>query len=278
MVRLAAACAAQPATDLLAVEEPLEVRVNGRALAVIMRTPGNDAALARGFLLTEGIVERPEQIAALRENAGGEEHPQNVVAVELTADAGFNAEEHARQFFATSSCGICGKSSLEAVRLKARPVVADWKLERAAMAGMPEAMRAGQRAFAQTGSLHAAALFGRDGRMIDLAEDVGRHNAVDKVIGRAAERSLGAKGSRESEGDGGAAPWPLGEHVLMVSGRISFEITQKALMAGIGVVGAVSGATSLAVELAEEQGMTLVGFVRGETMTVYAGPWRLLAS
>ncbi len=247
-----------PETDSVVVEEPLEIRVNGHPLAVIMRTPGDDAALTRGFLLTEGIVQGPDQIAGLRIDAGDPEHPQNVIAITLAPGTAFDAETHRRNFFATSSCGICGKSSLESVRLKARPLVAKWNIGAATMLAMPGAMRERQEMFDQTGSLHAAALFNPEGRLLNMAEDIGRHNVVDKVIGHAADEH-----------------WPLAECALFVSGRMSFEITQKALMAGIAVIGAVSGVSSLAVDLAEEQGMTIAGFVRDGVMTVYAGGWRL---
>lgn len=258
VVRLSADRREPPATDLVVVEEPLEIRVNSASLAVTMRTPGDDDALARGFLLTEGLIDRPDQIAGIKVNAGVAEQPGNVVAVDLVLDTPFDPDANARRFFATSSCGICGKSTLEAVRQRAKPVVADWKLPAATLLAMPEAMRERQKTFSETGSLHAAALFDREGRLLDLAEDVGRHNAVDKVIGRAAlER------------------WPVEERVLFVSGRVSFEITQKALMAGLAMIGAVSGASTLAVDLAEEQNLTLAGFVRDGSMTVYAGAWRL---
>lgn len=247
-----------PSTDLVVVEEPLEIRVNSGSLAVTMRTPGDDAALARGFMLTEGLIEFPDQIAGIKVDAGPAEHPQNVVSVDLVLDTPFDPAAHARNFFATSSCGICGKSTLEAVRLRAKPVVADWRIPAATLLALPEAMRERQKTFSETGSLHAAALFDGEGRLLELAEDVGRHNAVDKVIGRAATER-----------------WPLEHRVLFVSGRVGFEIAQKALMAGLAVIGAVSGASTLSVDLAEEQGLTLAGFVRDGSMTVYAGAWRL---
>lgn len=258
VVRMDASKQEAPSTDRVVVEEPLEIRVNGGSLAVTMRTPGDDEALARGFMLTEGLIDRPNQIAGIKVDAGPAEQPQNVVAVELAPDTPFDLKAHARQFFATSSCGICGKSTLEAVRLRARPVVADWKIRAARLLAMPGAMRERQKTFSETGSLHAAALFDREGRLLELAEDVGRHNAVDKVIGRAAKER-----------------WPLEERILFVSGRVGFEIAQKGVMAGIAVIGAVSGASTLAVDLAEEQGLTLAGFVRDGSMTVYAGGWRL---
>jgi len=258
VVRMEATRREAPSTDLVVVEEPLEIRVNSGSLAVTMRTPGDDAALARGFMLTEGLIDQPNQIAGIKINAGPAEHLQNVVAVDLVLDTPFDPAAHARHFFATSSCGICGKTTLEAVRLRAKPVVADWKLPAATLLAMPAAMRQRQKTFSETGSLHAAALFDLEGRLLELAEDVGRHNAVDKAIGRAATKC-----------------WPLEERILFVSGRIGFEIAQKAVMAGLAVVGAVSGGSTLAVDLAEEHGLTLAGFVRSGSMTVYAGTWRL---
>lgn len=257
--RLRAGGDAEPETDLLVVEEPLEIRIAGRPIAVVMRTPGDDEALVRGFLLTEAIVDAPDRIAAVRVDAGERAHPRNVVAVDLADGAPFDPDAHARQFYATSSCGICGKSSLEAVRLAARPVVARWTLPAAALLAMPVAMRVRQETFTRTGSLHAAALFDASGLLLDLAEDVGRHNAVDKIVGRASVHG----------------PWPLEGRVLFVSGRISFEIAQKALMAGVAVIGGVSGASTLAVDLAEDHGLTLAGFVRDGGMVVYSGAWRI---
>lgn len=246
--------------DRLTVEEPLEIRVAGSPLVVIMRTPGNDEALAAGFLLTEGIVERAEEIFTIEPGRG--ERPEekgNVVEVRLAEGVEFDRDRFARAFFANSSCGICGKGSIEEVSRRAGPLGGRWSVEPALITKSMEAMRAGQAEFAKTGSLHGAALFDLEGGLIGLAEDVGRHNAVDKVIGRAAlERRL-----------------PLDRTFLTVSGRIAFEIAQKALVAGIPLVAAVSGASSLAVELAEEQGMTLVGFTRGGALTVYHGGRRI---
>jgi len=239
--------------DILTTEEPLEVRVHGKSLAVIMRTPGNDIELAAGFLVTEGIVERFDRVGAIEaceDPDNGE--ALNVVNVTLI-DAEFDEERFRRNFYASSSCGICGKASIEAIATKSNPVRGDWRVEVKTLLAMPDKLHAAQRVFAQTGSLHAAGIFDLNGDLIDVAEDVGRHNAVDKVIGRAAlEDRL-----------------PLDRAILVVSGRISFEITQKALMAGIPCIGAVSGASSLAVELAEQFSMTLAGFLRGDSMVVY---------
>ena len=258
--------------DTLAAEEPLEIRVGGVPLAVTMRTPGHDLELATGFLITEGIVAGPWQIAAAQVCAGppavarplleDDTPPANVVEVTLVAGVAPPPPSAARAFYTTSSCGICGKASVDAVRTQAvfdvaaDPVVVD----PAVLVELPDRLRAVQRVFATTGGLHAAALADPvTGELLCVREDVGRHNAVDKVIGAAALR-LGL---------------PLSGRVLLVSGRASFELAQKALMVGIPVLAAVSAPSSLAVDLAAEVGMTLVGFLRGRTMNVYAGGHRL---
>lgn len=239
--------------DKITVEEPMEIRIGGQSLAVIMRTPGDDRALAAGFLITEQIVPELKLIEKI------EHLEDNIIDVRLNPGIQIETERLKRNFYASSSCGICGKASIEAITLSAIPITADWRIAPATVLALPDRLRAAQSLFAETGSLHGAGLFDREGNLLDAAEDVGRHNAVDKVIGKAAL----------------ADRLPLGEHILMVSGRISFEITQKALMAGIALIAAVSGASSLAVELAEDQGMTLAGFVRGDSMTIYSAPWRI---
>ena len=247
-------------TDRLTVEEPLEIRVKGEPLAVIMRTPGDDAALAAGFMVTEALVGRPDEIDRIEIVTEGENGKKgNVVNVRLAGDAGLAEEVQSRRFYTSSSCGICGKASIEAVTLNARPVSGRWDVPADLVLDLPNRLRAAQSVFDETGSLHAAGLFDLEGNLVDLAEDVGRHNALDKVIGRAVL----------------AGRLPLDRTILMASGRISFEIAQKALMAGIPMIGAVSGASSLAVDLAEDQGMTLAGFIRGGSMTVYHGAWRI---
>lgn len=249
--------------DTLAAEEPLEIRVGwggrpGAPLAVTMRTPGDDLDLAVGFLLTEGIVRGVDDVRTARLCAGtGELDAYNVVEVVLADGVPAPVTDPRRNFYTTSSCGVCGKASIDAVRTRSQfPVAGDpVRVPAATLAALPDRLRDKQRVFARTGGLHAAGLFTATGDLIALREDVGRHNAVDKVVGWAArERRL-----------------PLHSHVLLVSGRASFELAQKAWMAGVPVLAAVSAPSTLAVALAEEAGMTLVGFLRGATMNVYAG-------
>jgi len=253
--------------DRLAAEEPLEIRVErtGHAptsLAVTMRTPGNDFELAAGFLLTEGIVSRKRDLARI-EYCTDASVPQeyNIVSAVLRPDVEFNADRLSRHFYMSSSCGVCGKTSLEAVRVAARhPIPKDTPLTAAeTIAAIPERLRTGQALFSQTGGLHAAGLFDAAGRRGSVREDVGRHNAVDKVVG---EQFL-------------ADHVPLSDRILTVSGRASFEIIQKAAVAGVPFVVAVGAPSSLAVTLANEFGMTLVGFARGERFNVYAGRHRI---
>jgi FdhD protein len=248
-------------TDSVVVEEPMEIRVGGVPVAVTMRTPGNDFDLAVGFLVTEGVIEGASQIVSIRtcEAAAGGEH--NLLVVELAASAPPFDRERARAFYVSSSCGLCGRASLDAVRTRAQWDVAGdpVRVSAAVLAGLPARLRESQRVFERTGGLHAAALFTADGELRCVREDVGRHNAFDKVIGWAAT-------------DGRL---PLRSHVILASGRASFELAQKALLAGIPVLAAVSAPSSLAIELAEEAGMTLVGFLRDGTMNVYAGHQRI---
>src|SRR5438105_11670201 len=247
--------------DTLASEEPLEIRVDGTALAVTMRTPGNDFELAAGFLFTEGVVDDPAQILRLRYCVGEEEAQEfNVLNADLAAGAPGPVVGE-RNFTTTSACGLCGKASIDTVRARASfDVRADAvSLPAKVLASLPDHLREAQRVFDRTGGLHAAGLFTADGELVCLREDVGRHNAFDKVVGWAAL-------------DGRL---PLRRHVILASGRASFELTQKALMAGIPFLASVSAPSSLAVELAEEAGMTLVGFLRGTTMNVYAGEHRV---
>lgn len=251
--------------DVLAAEEPLEIRVGSRALAITMRTPGHDVELAAGFLVSEGVIGRAEEFASARHCASvdaSEENTYNVLDVTLAAGVAAPDASLERAFYTTSSCGVCGKASIDAVRTRSRfdasedALVVDAEL----LVGFPDALRAAQAVFEKTGGLHAAALFdGRTGRMLVLREDVGRHNAVDKVIGWALTHGL----------------LPLAGMVLMVSGRASFELTQKASMAGIPVLAAVSAPSSLAVELGDELGITVVGFLRGSSMVVYSRPDRI---
>ncbi|SCE75754.1 FdhD protein [Micromonospora purpureochromogenes] len=255
--------------DTLSVEEPLEIRVGPagpgrrRPLAVTMRTPGDDIDLAIGFLLTEGLIRSTEDVLTAQLCAGAETpNTYNVVDVVLAPGVPEPTADPSRNFYTTSSCGVCGKASIEAVRTRSPyPVVDDPLTVRAdVLAALPDRLRAAQRAFDRTGGLHAAGLFTAEGEPVVLREDVGRHNAVDKVVGWAVrERRL-----------------PLAGHLLLVSGRASFELTQKAWMAGVPLLAAVSAPSSLGADLAEEAGMTLVGFLRGRTMNVYAGGHRVL--
>jgi FdhD protein len=251
---------ARAASDELAAEEPLEIRVRGRAISVTMRTPGHDEELAGGFLLTEGIVRRREDILKVEHCGRNEEG--NVVNVLLAPEVPVDFARLTRHVFASSSCGLCGKASIDAIRTRARwEARADpLRVAPSLLASLPPRIREAQKVFARTGGLHAAGLFDSSGALRCLREDVGRHNAVDKVVGWAATERL----------------LPLRSHMLMVSGRASFELTQKALMAGIPMLVAVSAPSSLAVELAEDAGMTVVGFLRGETMNVYCGAERVV--
>ena len=248
--------------DLLAVEEPLEIRVGGAALVVTMRTPGHDIDLAIGFLVSEGVIVRGEQVASAIHCAGPDgENTYNVLDLALASGVDAPDASIQRNFFTTSSCGVCGKASIDAVRTRsAYPIEDDVRVDPALLVTFPDRLRAGQEIFEKTGGLHAAALFdGRTGELLVLREDVGRHNAVDKVIGWAARETL----------------LPLRGVVLQVSGRASFELTQKASMAGIPVLAAVSAPSSLAVEHARDARLTLVGFLRGDSMVVYAGAERI---
>jgi FdhD protein len=246
---------ADPRADLLAVEEPLEIRVGGQPLAVTMRTPGHDIDLAAGFLATEGVIDAAAGLSQIKMC------DDNVADVTLAPGTVLPMDRLRRNFITTSACGVCGKDSIDAIRIRARyDVSADQaRVDPAVLAALPDRLRAAQRVFASTGGLHAAGIFTAAGDLLVLREDVGRHNAVDKVIGWALR-------------DGRL---PLTGCVLLVSGRASFELTQKALMAGLPVLAAVSAPSSLAAELAQESGMTLVGFLRGSSMNVYSGAERL---
>ncbi|HEY6622792.1 MAG TPA: formate dehydrogenase accessory sulfurtransferase FdhD [Acidimicrobiales bacterium] len=251
--------------DDLAAEEPLELRVGGRSLAVTMRTPGDDFDLAAGFLVSEAVIGHQDQLAAMRYCVGAEgdgTNRFNVLDISLGAGVAPPAPSVDRAFFTTSSCGLCGKASIDAVRTRSSfDVTSDpLRIDPAMLATFPDRLRAEQKVFDKTGGLHAAAIFdGGTGDLLVLREDVGRHNAVDKVVGWALRQGR----------------LPLRCAVLLVSGRASFELAQKALMAGIPLLAAVSAPSSLAADLAAESGLTLVGFLRGPSMVVYAGGERL---
>ncbi len=243
-----------PAQDLVAVEEPLEIRIGGKAVSITMRTPGNDTELAAGFLFGEGILRSRADIERI--DADG----PNAVNVAVNVDV--DTEHLERNFYTTSSCGVCGKASIEAVystgcRMLPRNGFA---VDARIIHGLPRSLRESQAVFDRTGGLHAAALFNREGKLISVREDVGRHNAVDKVIGT----------------EFLAGRTPLLDRMLLVSGRVSFELVQKAVMAGIPLLAAVGAPSSLAVELARRFEMTLLGFVRDDRFNMYSADWRVL--
>ena len=275
--------------DCLAAEEPLEIRVEGHSVAIVMRTPGEDRELAAGFLVTEGLVHAASDLIEIRhhshcllpgwngdgrleeenEAVRGEEDSRtgpetsrsdgNVINVRLRNPESFDLKKLTRHVFTSSSCGICSKASIEAVRQQFPPVEDLCEIDPQVLLGLPKALASAQESFKRTGGLHACALFDLTGRLIVLREDVGRHNALDKVVGWAllADRL------------------PLRQHILLLSGRTSFEMMQKALAAGVPIVAAVSAPSSLAAEFARDSGQTLVGFLRGERMNIYAGAGRV---
>ena len=248
---------AQPTPDRVAVERPLEVRLNGHPFSVIMRTPGADRDLALGFLFTEGVLRRRDDVARVEE--GESAGFVNVVFARGRSEAVAAALDARRPVTLNASCGLCGRRSLESLALDAPPRAAEWSVTPDTLSALPSQLSAAQPAFAETGGLHAAGLFDPAGDPIACAEDVGRHNAVDKLIGRMLD----------------AGRLPLGRSLLVVSGRSSFEIVQKAWRAGIPLVAAVSAPSSLAIDLAREAGITLLGFVRDGRFNVYAHPERI---
>ncbi len=261
---------AERRADQLAVEEPLEIRLifgppSGRceqSISITMRTPGHDAELAAGFLLGEGIIAAGRNIETIRHcGPASEAGSFNAVRVELRADVAVDLQRLERHFYTTSSCGVCGKSSLEALEVKAAPLAAAerFRISAAAIHRLPKKLRESQEVFERTGGLHAAALFDAAGQLTEIREDVGRHNAVDKLVG---SQLL-------------AGQIPIADRGLLVSGRASFELMQKAIVAGIPLLAAVGAPSSLAVELALRFGATLIGFVRDERFNVYSGEQRI---
>ncbi len=248
--------AVRPVQDALVAEEPLEIRISDTPLAVTMRTPGHDLELAAGFLFTEGLIRTREEITKL-----GEEE-KNVVRIDLCSTSELDLDSMQRNFFSTSSCGICGKASIDQVRSrKLSRLNGDLQLSADLLCKLPDRLRQAQKIFGYTGSLHAAGLFDRRGELLLTREDVGRHNAVDKVIGWGLMNEC----------------LPLSNSIMLVSGRGGFEIVQKAIVAGIPILACVSAPSGLAVRLAREMGMTLVGFLRGKRFIVYSAPERLLS-
>jgi FdhD protein len=255
--------AGRPAEDLAATEEPLEVRLHGKPFAVIMRTPGSDRELAAGFLLSEGVIQSHDDLGAV-EHCRHPDHPDvhNIVDVYLVGTATENVAKHLEQrrnIMTSSSCGLCGRVTIESLRCQTPPLPVDTRIRAQIASELPQQLRTRQSVFDETGGLHAAGLFALDGTYCCSAEDVGRHNAVDKVVGTMLfEERV-----------------PLRQHALAVSGRASFEIVQKAWLAGIPIVCAVSAPSSLAIELADEAGITLLGFVRDGGFNLYTHPQRI---
>lgn len=250
-------------SDRVATEEPLEIRLHGRPFAVLMRTPGADRELTAGFLLAERVLASADDLGTVAHCTDeGADHPENVVNVTLTGAAAGALERvlaDRRLVAISSSCGMCGRLTIESLRSSAPPLTAAWTVGREIVLAMPERLREAQAVFDETGGLHAAGLFRREGVLEHAAEDVGRHNAVDKVVGHMVMRDA----------------IPLCDRMLFVSGRTSFEIVQKAFLAGIPIVASVSAPSSLAIALAQEAGVTLVGFVRGNTFNIYSHPERI---
>jgi FdhD protein len=249
-----------PKQDWLVREEPLEIRVRGRSVAVAMRTPGHDEELAAGFLLSEGVARKREDVIEMAHcRQGGAGDLPNTLNVFLGPDVEFDIEQLTRHVFASSSCGICGRTSIDSVLHHFPPVDSVIRFPMEKLIRLPDLLRSAQTTFEQTGALHGAALFDQDGQLIVAREDVGRHNAVDKALGHAFL----------------AGKLPLSNHILLVTSRASFEIMQKALAARIPIVAAVSAPSGLAVEFARESGQTLVGFLRGGSANIYSHPERV---
>jgi FdhD protein len=267
--------------DAAATEEPLDIRLHGRSFAVIMRTPGADRALAAGFLLAERVIRSADDLGAV-EHCRHPDHRRahHVVDVFLVGDAAARVAqllEGRRQFVANSACGVCGRSTIDELRRDIEPVPLTWRVDVPFVRTMPVRLRETQSVFEETGGLHGAAIFSRDGVLLASAEDVGRHNAVDKAIGQLLLPDGGGRSPLSLSGtttDGQDLALPVAD-VLAVSGRVAFEIVQKAWLAGISVIVAVSAPTTLAIELAREAGITLVGFARGDHLNIYTHPARV---
>jgi FdhD protein len=254
---------ARSTNDFVAVEEPLEIRLTGanlepntdKNIAITMRTPGNDVELAMGFLFTEGIISSAQDIISTQESPD-----QSSITIHLHDSVVVDLDSMERHFYTTSSCGVCGKASIDAVQIKCKIALpqTQWKVDASVLFRLPDALRNAQASFEHTGGIHGCALFNRSGEIIATAEDVGRHNALDKLIGHFVLST-----------PEGADQIPLCNHILLLSGRISFELVQKAAMAGIKMIAAVGAPSSLAIDLAEDMGITLVGFLRGERCNIY---------
>ena len=244
--------------DEVAIEEPLEIRVKNRAVSVTMRTPGHDRELAAGFLLTEGVIHSRSDV--LRIEPCALDGSGNILNVALAEQTAVDFASLTRHVFASSSCGLCGKATIDAIHQKLDPIESDLRIDFRTLLSLPDKLRAGQQTFDRTGGLHAAGIFTAEGDAVVIREDVGRHNAVDKVLGHGLLNGL----------------LPFDRHILMVSGRTSFEIVQKALAGRVPIIAAVSAPSSLAVEFANESGQTLVGFIRGSRLNVYSEPQRVL--
>ncbi|QSE96050.1 formate dehydrogenase accessory sulfurtransferase FdhD [Fulvivirga lutea] len=254
--------------DLLAVEEPLEIRVGfgdtlrkEKKVAVTMRTPGHDFELALGFLFTEGLIQPKDVVSIKHCQQVKPEEEGNVVRVELKPDANIELEGLERNFYTTSSCGVCGKASIESIHQKCAPLVSDLIIDEHIIHASPNVLREAQNVFEHTGGLHAVGLFDSSGKLILLREDIGRHNAFDKLVGAALNAGIDSS-----------------EHFVLVSGRASFELVQKSVMAGIPIMAAVGAPSSLAVDLAEKSNLTLLGFVRNNSFNVYTGAQRVQSS
>ncbi len=260
IVRCETSGAQETINDLVSIEQPLEIRIRGESIAVTMRTPGHDHELAAGFAVSEGIVSNATQVVDIehcRRNKA--EHPENIINIFLDSNTSCDLKRLSRHVFASSSCGVCGKASIEAIRQNFPAVHSNLAIQAATLRTLPQRLRLGQSDFTKTGGLHAAGIFTEDGALLCVREDVGRHNAVDKVIGWSLLNDH----------------FPLDHHLLIVSSRASFEIMQKALIARVPFVAAISAPSSLAVEFAQENQQTLVGFLRESAFNIYSHPQRV---